>query len=390
MKSAASSRQAGPQALIRISYAGMFLFGVILLLMGALLPSLPHLSDAQAGTLGAIPLAGILASTIFTGPLLDRFGPRPVLAAGLLLVAGGVAALPRLASFRAMTAAALIYGLGGGVLNTATNALVSILSAAGRGAALNRLGACFSLGAVTAPLLMLALLSLTAQPALWALSGLAALTLLLALPVLGLRFPATAPSTAGLRAGLATLRYPIVWAMGLLLLFESGNENTLFVWAGRLAQLAAGASSRQAEMLLIGLSAALGAGRLLASWKLHSRHSRRLLLLSAALMGAGTALAGASDKTPMPLLTLTAAVLLLGLGMSTVFPTVLALAGDRFPQNTGTIFSALMTLGLIGGATAPRLAANLASGHPLDMLFIPLADAAALALLGWGITRQHT
>lgn len=380
--------QAGPRALIHISYAGMFLFGLILLLMGSLLPSLPHLSNAQAGALGAIPLAGILVSTVVTGPLLDHLGPRPVLAAGFLLAAGGMGALPRMAGFHGLAAAALVYGLGGGVLNTATNAVVSILAAGGRAAALNRLGACFSLGAVSAPLLMLALLSLTAHPALWALNLLALLTLLLAVSVLVLHFPAASPSIAPFRVSLAALRYPMVWMMGLLLLFESGNENTLFVWAGRLAQLTAGAGARQAEALLIGLSAALGLGRLLASLKLDSRHSRLLLLASAALIAAGAGLAGISPALPHPLGWLTGALLLLGLGMATVFPTVLALAGGLFPQHTGTIFSALMTLGLIGGATAPRLAASLAHSGAAGILFIPLADAAFLLLFSWLIVRR--
>ena len=102
----------------------------------------------------ALPAAGILAATVLIGPLLDKLGAKPVLAVGLGLITVALASMPSLASYPALAAAALLYGFGGGILNTATNALVSELSAAGRRVALNLLGFSFSLGAVTAPLLM--------------------------------------------------------------------------------------------------------------------------------------------------------------------------------------------------------------------------------------------
>jgi hypothetical protein len=50
--------------------ACMFVFGAVLLLMGSLLPSL-QVSYAQAGNLGAFPLAGILVATVLVGPILN-------------------------------------------------------------------------------------------------------------------------------------------------------------------------------------------------------------------------------------------------------------------------------------------------------------------------------
>src|SRR5262249_51634010 len=139
-------------SLIATVNACMFVFGVVLLLMGSLLPSL-RVSGARAGSLGSLPLIGILAATILIGPLLDKVGAKPALAAGLALIVAAMTVIPSLVSYPALATTALVYGLGGGILNTATNALVSDLSASGRGVALNLLGFSFSLGAVTAPLL---------------------------------------------------------------------------------------------------------------------------------------------------------------------------------------------------------------------------------------------
>ena len=111
-------------ALTAAANASMFLFGVVLLLMGSLLPSL-HVSYAQAGKLGSFPLAGILVATMLVGPILDTVGAKPALALALVLIAVPVAVIPSLDSYLGLAGAALTYGLGGGALNTVTNALVS-------------------------------------------------------------------------------------------------------------------------------------------------------------------------------------------------------------------------------------------------------------------------
>jgi FHS family glucose/mannose:H+ symporter-like MFS transporter len=115
---------------------------------------------------------------------------------GLGLVAAALAAMPSLASFPALAAAALIYGFGGGILNTATNAVVSDLSAKGRGVALNLLGFSFSLGAVTAPLLMsFASARFSTSAILYLLAAAPAAVLVL---ILALRFPPAAHATTHL------------------------------------------------------------------------------------------------------------------------------------------------------------------------------------------------
>src|SRR5579875_3244607 len=88
------------------------------------------------------------------GPFLDKAGAKSALGAALALIAVALAVMPTLGSYHSLIVAALAYGLGGGILNTATNALVAELNTAGRASALNLLGFFFSLGAVTAPLLM--------------------------------------------------------------------------------------------------------------------------------------------------------------------------------------------------------------------------------------------
>jgi fucose permease len=370
--------------LIATVNACMFVFGVILLLMGSLLPSL-GVSGVRAGSLGSFPLIGILAATVLVGPLLDKVGAKPVLAAALGLIAAALAVMPSLASFGALAATALAYGLGGGTLNTATNALVSDLSATRRGAALNLLGFSFSLGAVTAPLLMSLAARNSSASVLRVLAMAPAMVLIL---VLALRFPEPAHSGTPLRSLLRVLTYPLVWLFGVLLFFESGNENCMFVWAGKMTGDVLHLPTERADLALVGLSAAMGAGRLLAVLWLKWLGSRTLLLVSATVTMAGAIFVVAFESFAG----MVAGFAVMGLGMSAIFPTALGLAGDRFPGKTGTVFGGIMAVALVGGALGPAAGGWAASSSPSKVLLVPLIGGAAVAVLtlivsGWGPGR---
>lgn len=368
-------------ALVLTANACMFVFGVVLLLMGSLLPSL-EVNYVQAGGLGSLPLVGILAATILVGPVLDTVGAKPVLAAALVMVAGAVGLLPSLHTYAALAIAALIYGFGGGVLNTATNALVADLSAAGRGAALNLLGFSFSLGALAAPLLMSTLGGSLGTASV--LRILAAGTALILVPVLIFRFPAATYAGTRLRELLRVLNHPLVWLFGALLFFESGSENSMFVWAGKIVGGMFNATPQHANWALVGLSAAIGAGRLGATFLLRVLGDRRTMLISTAITVTGTMIAFTSRAFPTAVL----GMVLIGLGLASIYPTALGVAGDRFPRQTGTVFGAIMAVSLVGGTAGPNLCGALAATGLRNILWVPMIAAVAVATLTIAVTRD--
>ena len=371
-------------ALVLTANACMFVFGVVLLLMGSLLPSL-EVNYVQAGGLGSLPLVGILAATILVGPVLDTVGAKPVLAAALAMVAGAVGLMPSLHTYAALAVAALVYGFGGGVLNTATNALVADLSAAGRGAALNLLGFSFSLGALAAPLLMSTLGGSLGTATV--LHILAAGTALILVPVLIFRFPAAIPqggTGTRLRELLRVLNHPLVWLFGALLFFESGSENSMFVWAGKIVGGMFNATPQRAGWALVGLSAAIGAGRLGASFLLRVLGNRRTMLLSTAFTVTGTMLAYTSQAFSSAVL----GMVVIGLGLASIYPTALGIAGDRFPRQTGTVFGAIMAVSLVGGTAGPSICGSLAATGLRNILWVPMIAAVAVAVLTIIVTRE--
>lgn len=380
----ADDRMVRRASLIATVNACMFVFGVALLLMGSLLPTL-HFSDARSGSLGSFPLIGILIATALVGPVLDKLGAKIALSVALALFASALALLPSLTSYAGIATAAFVYGLGAGVLNAATNTLVSGLSAEGRSAALNLLGFSFSLGALAVPLLM----SLTkgrfsSAIVLYALAIASAAVLM---AVLIQQFPTPVHSSTPLKELLKVLHQPLVWLFGVLLFFESGNENCTFVWAGKVAQDLLHTSAQRADLVLLGLSAALGAGRLLAVLCLRWIGNRNTVLLSAGIVAAGAIVVLAFGSF-VGVLT---GFCLIGFGLSAIFPTVLGMAGDRFPRETGTVFGAIITVGLIGGIAGPMLGGWAAIYNPARVLIVPIVAAAGVALLAWIVSgRKHS
>lgn len=371
-------------SLLLTIHACMFVFGIVLLLMGSLLPTLKF-GNVRSGSLGSFPLVGILVATALVGPVLDKLGAKAALAVALTLIASALASIPSLASYAALAIAALVYGLGAGVLNAATNTLVSGLSASGRGAALNLLGFSFSLGALAVPLLM----SLTQGrfSSATVLYMLAAISAVILVSVLLQNFPAPTCTSIPLGSLLRVLRHPLVWLFGVLLFFESCNENCMFVWAGKVTEELLHTSAQRAELVLLGLSASMGTGRLFAVLWLKWTSDRNTVLLSAGITAAGAITVLAS----ITFLGVAAGFCVIGFGLSAIFPTILGMAGDRFPRETGTVFGAIITVGLIGGVAGPVLGSWAAAFNPARVLAVPLVAAGGVAVLTWIVAgHKHT
>jgi len=362
----------------------MFVFGIVLLLMGSLLPTL-HVSAARAGSLGAFPLAGILIATIVIGPILDKAGAKLALAVSLAMIIAALVAMPSLEGFNALAVAAFIYGLGAGVLNAATNTIIATLSGTGRGSALNLLGLFFSLGALITPLLMsLTKGRLSPADVLYVLAFISAVVLVL---VLRQRFPPPLQASTPLRSLLRVLKQPIVWLFAALLFFESCQENCMFVWAGKVVTDLLDVPVSRSDIALFALTAAMGVGRLTASRVLRKLGNRSVILVATAtvIVGAVVVLLSAAFYAG-----LIAGFAIVGLGLSAIYPTVLGLAGDRFPDETGTVFGAIITVSLVGGTLGPVIGSWATAAHPLKVMLVPIVAAVAIAVLTLFATRRRT
>jgi MFS transporter, FHS family, glucose/mannose:H+ symporter len=368
--------------------AGMLGFGLVMALLGAILPLLSQrlgIELAAAGNLFLAMNAAMLAITVVIGPVVDRFGARPALIAAPLASAAAVCLVALAGGFAELLLAGVLLGLGGGVLNAATNVLVADLhdDPHEKSAALNRLGLFFGVGAVLVPFSVGVLLQqLGLKTILLAAAGVSALPAAFAL---ALRFPA--PKQSGglpLKAMAGLVRNPLVVAFALLLFCQSGNE---FVLSGYLATFLTrevGLSMQQASYLLAGYWIAVMTSRVALSRLLLIWEGRSVVQFSAAGVAVLIVLLAQAHSPEAAAL----GVLALGLAISPIFPTTLGLAGGRFAELSGSVFGFIISVALCGGMTEPWIVGHLGQAAGLRAALLVPAGAAVCILFLQTLIRR--
>lgn len=342
------------------AFAGVFLFGVVIALLGAVLPLVSEplgLGLDAAGNLFLVLNAVMLAGTLAFGMVVDRFGYRGVLFSGPLLVGLSLLLVVRADGPVALAGAIAVLGLGGCALNGATNALVADLHVDPRtkGAALNRLGIFFAFGALFLPLLIGTMLDRVGLAfLLYGIAGVCvAVGMLSALP----RYPpAKQPEGLSPRDAVAVLKHPLVALLCLLLFFQAGSEMLLAGYLTTYLTRETGATVRAASWVLTGYWLALVAARAVLGRVLLAVPGLHLVPLMCSVSAAAVALVAVA-----PGFVSTAALFLLAaFAMSGVIPTVLGVASAAVPEKTGTVFGLLFSASLMGAMTVPWIAGHMA------------------------------
>lgn len=361
---------------------GIFVFGIVMAVLGTLF-GLPEMRQrlkidlAQQGNVFLLLYVGILLATLVAGPVIDSIGNKVILVTSSILVASGMAGFAYAHSFGGAAIPAVLLGVGGGGLNTSTNALVSDLYGEDRGPMLNVLGIFYGIGALGIPLLAAVIAGhLPIALQLLICAGLAGACALL---FLRLQFPEASGGPQGLswREVLSVARFPGVLVLGFLLFCESGNEASIGGWTSTYVA-DTGLGARTATLILAGYWAALMVGRLLAARMLQFVGKRQLVLASGlgALVGAAILLMSRLEGV------LVAGVLLIGLSYAGVFPTALAIAGDTYRKMTGTVFGLLFAIALVGGMSFPWAVGQISQRLGVHYgMVVPLAGAAGICTL---------
>ena len=382
---------AHPGRALAVLCAVFFSAGFLMAALGPVLPELSVRTGASLAALGRLTVAifaGSIAAQFLAGWASDRFGRRPVLTAGLLLLAamGGVIALAT--SLRLVLAASVIYGIGYGAFSLSGNVMTSELVPERRASAVNLVNMFFGLGAVVGPLVVSVLLERTggSLPALWMGAALLVIAAVVAAVTLPRRLAVTAPARpSGAAAAQPPWRDPMLLACGIFLALYVGSEMAAGTWSAVYLQQSAGMNAARSAAATSLFWAALTLGRIGAVVAGMRISDERLLTVAVWVTCAGGALLWAGHGSAAASV---AAFAVLGFGYGPIYPTGVAVLTSRFPYAAGTATSLMGVLAATGGALLPWSQGLVLAHRPsVESAMLTLAVSFAM-LAAWECTRR--
>lgn len=367
------------RVLIFAAILAIFVYGMIAAMLGTILPDLSdrfHLTPTQNGTIAFAQALGLMLASLAVGPLLDTQGDKIGLILGLACIAVALFALPRSKGFASIALLMFLLGVGGGIVVTGANALVSGVSEAHRATALNLVNLFFGLGGLATPFISANLFQRNWVRLCYTIAGITVLTV-------GVQAAANMPAPSGggfvLTQAGPILGRPLLFLLGFFLFLYISCEVGVWNWLARHL-IAQGIPEKKAlNILSLGFALGLLVGRVAISPILISVPAVLVTLGASIAMAVTTFLMLRTNKP------VTAAVLVFiaGLSMAPVFPTTLAITGTAFPQLTGTAIGFVITCGWAGLAVSSRIIGAIAGGDPLRLkkalLIIP---ASAVLMVG--------
>ena len=382
-------KQRPQTATLRLMYtacAGLFTYGIVIALVGAILPELQRSLQfglEKAGLLQSILFVGQVPTLLLVGPVIDRLGKKPVLVAGWALFAFALFGIVFPSSYAWLATMLLLLGLGGSCLDGGSSTLIPDVYPANPSSSLNLGNLFFSLGAVFLPLLVLLTRRLGLGPILVLL---AALMAILATRALFQKFP-TARAAGGFdwREAQRVVLHPTVLMLAAVLFFYVALEVSTAGWTRSYLERSFGATARSSSMVLTLFWASQSVGRLVASRLLRVLRGGALVLLSAMVAVLGTSLVVLAPNAWVA----AAGIAVCGLSYAPIFPTSVAAAGAQFPSLFGTVFGILTASGFIGAVILPVAIGYVASATTLRQGLGFLVAAAGLMLFAQAIYVRY-
>ena len=213
---------------------GMCFFGVSMITLGSVLPSLVtklELSGLQTTSLVTFLPIGMLAGSLIFGPIADRFGHKALLVPSCIIVLSGLEGLIFFENIPLLQISIVGIGLGGGILNGETNALVSDISGESeKGSRISFLGVFYGLGALGIPSLLGILSEHYSFETI--LQGIGIIMLAGILFCIPIRFPAPKQAQGfPVKEGLDLLKESSLLLLSFILFFQSGIEGVCNNWS---------------------------------------------------------------------------------------------------------------------------------------------------------------
>ncbi|MFC4872048.1 MFS transporter [Negadavirga shengliensis] len=332
---------------------GMLLFGITLITLGAVAPALKakfSLDEIEAGTLFSILPIGILMGSLLFGPLADKYGFKFLLAFSSLCLFIGFQGIAYAPSYHWIKVFVFLFGLGGGAVNGATNAVVADISTSNKAADLSLLGVFFAIGALGMPFILGILNEIYAFETIVSMVGGLALLAAVIYFIIGFPPPKLKEKPTGAK-NWSMIKDTVLWLIAAFLFFQSSMEGIINNWTTLflIEELAANQSNALYALSLYVVGMAVM--RILIGSVLRPLSSQKILFLSFALLLLGCGFMGFGTGFP----TVVIGLILIGAGLAAGYPVMLGFVSDRYTELSGTAFSFVLAVALIGNMSVNYL-----------------------------------
>jgi MFS transporter, FHS family, glucose/mannose:H+ symporter len=399
--------RSGPAAAGILGCVAFVLIGWSGLLVPSLIRSVKEAfgqSDAGIGVYYFLYATAYATGSLGGGLLTERLGRRFVLGIAVGVHAIGLVALGLAPSWLVFLVAGMPSGLGAGAVDGGVNGLFLDRFRSGRGRALNLLHLFFSIGALVAPLAIGFLVEGgTGWQAIVVATGVTAIPIAVLFGIVtmpggrrhgrvpaepGLDPPAPGGTAAEADAGLSTSRVaamrrglaaPLI-LLGVAIAFYVASEVGVSSWLVRFLEPAPLTTATTALSLYW---AGLAVGRLVSSQVADRFDHLRFATVCA--VGIAVALVGAIFVPSLPISM--ALFALAGFASGPVFPMIIAIGGERYPDRSAAVSGFLTGAAVIGSTTYPPIMGFLSVSVGLTVamvgnVILGLACAGALVLVG--------
>ena len=319
-----------------------------MVMIGSVLPILKSrmgLTDIVAGGLFSILPFGLLIGSIYFGPVSDRYGYRWVLATASLFLAIGFVGIGHSMSLWLLRVCILFFGIGGGVINGATSALISDLSNGDEKVAnLNLLGVFFGLGAFCMPIV---LSMLNENHYVRVINIVAIMCVLVALLFLFISYPIVVEKDKiSFKLIPQFFKNKVFLIICFFLFFQSAFEAIMNNWSVLYFTEHLKVDQKQALVALSFLVLGMTVMRILTGGVFRKLSPKNLLQMAFVFLSVGVLCLFLQHSWSYYLNIF--GLFLIGAGLSPGFPVMLGITGNMFKEISGTAFSFAMLIALTG------------------------------------------
>ncbi len=386
-----SRSTSGVSFLMLVTFLAFISIGFPDAVLGVAWPSMRATFDRQLSEVGFILFAsgsGYFLSGILAGKALERFGVGRLLALSTALVAIGLFGYASTPTFWLLLVAGVLIGLGSGAVDAGLNFYAAEHFSV---TVMNWLHAFFGIGAMLGPFIMAAVFAAGGG---WRIGYLIVASAIAAMAIVFMlttdRWSDGAHKTeTNPEPGVPVrqvLRMPLVWVQIALFHVMCGIEASAGLWTATMMIERFDASGREAGLWAGLFWGSMAVGRLVLAPLSVDLNPARLIQL-----GTFGVLAGAVLMIPDHKTVFQAGLLLLGLAMAPLFPTLMSLTpvrlGSRVALHAIGFQVSAATLGIVA---IPTVAGLVAERTTLTAIPLMMAIGAAIVIALETVLRART